>query len=118
MLLGDRRQTLIPDGIDASFVASMNVKSIIKAICNYYNLKRDEMLQCCRKGHIVQARHMTCYFLSINPGISLSCIGQLTGQRSHSSVIHSRDVIENLFLLYPSFERELRLLFEVLRIKQ
>lgn len=118
MLSKDRRQTLIPSGIDASFVASISADSIIETVCHYYNIRRGEMLQCCRKGRIVQARHMTCYFLSINPGISLMEIGRLTGQRSHSTVIHSRDVVESRFILYPYFERDLKLLFEVLRIKQ
>lgn len=68
---------------------------IIDSVCEYFNLKREELLGKKRNKEIVEPRQICMYIISQILDMPLLAIGQIFG-RDHTTVIHARDKISQL----------------------
>lgn len=69
--------------------------TIIDCVCEYFNLKREELLGKKRNKEIVEPRQICMYIISQILDMPLLAIGQIFG-RDHTTVIHARDKISQL----------------------
>ena len=113
----NRRKTKVPNGMDPAFINDLSTDVIIGIICKWYNIIPQDMPGNGHKRPYADARHMIVYFLSLKDELSLKAIGILTGNRSHASVINSRNNIENWMETNSAFARDIESLFEILRLK-
>ncbi|MBQ7194799.1 MAG: chromosomal replication initiator protein DnaA [Bacteroidales bacterium] len=84
----------------------VTIDKIQHAVCEYFNLSREEMLSKSRKRQIVQARQIAMY-LSRNliSGCSLSTIGSEIGGKDHATVLHSCNTVSDLMSTDKSFRQ-------------
>lgn len=91
---------------------------ILSAICIATNLNRNLILGRVRKRELTYARHLLAYILDIRKVDTLSGIGRMIGDRSHSTIIHSIELVEDLLsikddLMYPIYEKTKHILYEI-----
>ena len=70
-----------------------NADSIIKHVCKYFNITKDEMVGKRRNREFVEPRMFAVYLISEILNIPLAGIGQLMGGRDHATIIHARKKI-------------------------
>jgi len=69
---------------------------IIDAVCSHYDIVFDAMLKRTRKRKIVESRQIAMYLLCYYTTMPLKAIGELFGGYDHTTVIHSRQQINDL----------------------
>jgi chromosomal replication initiator protein len=74
----------------------LNLLKVIEVGSAYFNLPAWKITGKRGKQHISDARHMIISYIVKNSTLSLRGIGELFGDRDHSSVIHSRDTVKDL----------------------
>jgi chromosomal replication initiator protein len=88
----------------------VTVESIKAIVANHYNLPVEVLDSQSRKHHITLARQFAMYFIKKLLKMSLKEIGKNFGNRDHSTVLHSIQIIEN----YLQFDRVVRKSYEVI----
>ena len=69
---------------------------IIDCVCQYYSIKKDDLIGKKKNKEIVEPRQISIYLICEMLDLPLSSIGQLFGGRDHTTVIHSREKVTNL----------------------
>lgn len=72
----------------------INLK-VILGVSKYFNIGVDLIFAKTREWRIVYARHMVWYILREHYNLSYPYIGELTGGRDHTSIIHGVRRIKN-----------------------
>lgn len=62
---------------------------IIQSICNFYSVTEEQLKSSSRKRAFAKARHLAAYVLQTK-GFSFKHIGQMFGNRDHSTMIHAK----------------------------
>jgi chromosomal replication initiator protein len=73
--------------------ANANPQEIVAATAAYFGLTPDDLRAKTRKKNIAHARQVAAYLLREDTSRSLSEIGQLLGERGHSTVLRAHDKI-------------------------
>ena len=73
---------------------NINIDSITKIVCNYFNITENKLRDKTRKKEIVQARQLAMYLSKEMTNASLKTIGLHFGGRDHSTVIHACSSVE------------------------
>ena len=73
---------------------------IFNIICEEYKVEEKKLKSLSRVGKLVEARHMAMYLLMTETTLSCVKIGVMFN-RDHSSVLHARNKMLDLFKLYP-----------------
>ena len=75
----------------------VNMDTIVKTVCEYFNITRDMLLSKSRKRNIVQARQIAMYECrNLLQNCSLSTIGSELGGKDHATVLHSCTTVQDL----------------------
>jgi chromosomal replication initiator protein len=74
----------------------ITVEMIQKVVCEYFNLKPEELKAKTRRREIVQPRQIIMYFAKKYTKASLQVIGAMCGGKDHSTVLHACRNIEDL----------------------
>lgn len=82
--------------IDETKKEGSTTKSIIDAVCSFYEMDEKTIKTRTRKRHIVEARQIAMHLLHRNTKYSLSKIGIMMGFFDHSTVIHASKTVLNL----------------------
>jgi len=69
---------------------------IVDQVCKYFNVKKPDIVGKRRNRELVEPRHFAMYLISEFLNIPLVNIGQVLGNRDHSSVLHGRNKIQSL----------------------
>jgi chromosomal replication initiation ATPase DnaA len=69
---------------------------ILREVASVFNLPVEKIQSETRKTEIVIPRHMVCYLCWTLTGATLSQIGEIIGDRDHTTVINGRDVIQDM----------------------
>ena len=69
---------------------------IINVVCNYYNIKKEDLVGKKKNKEIVEPRQICMYLISEILELPLASIGSLFGGRDHTTVIHARDKVGSL----------------------
>lgn len=88
----------------------MNVEKILDIITQYYQIKKEEILNGNKTQKVSKARQVAMYFLKTYTNLSLTDIGKIFGGRSHTTVIKAFQKIDNLINTDEELKREIEIL--------
>ena len=74
----------------------ITIEAIQKMVCEYFAVPFNKLLEKTRKREIVQARQITMYLAKSFTKNSLKFIGEHSGGRDHTTVIHSCQTVKDL----------------------
>jgi len=111
-----RRATRVPNDTDPGIISKVPVDILIRTICNWNNIEPADLLSGSRKSDVREAKNLIAYFLTLREELFLFRICKLTGHKNHASVIHARNLVEDLMDVYPMYKCNLKLMFETLNL--
>lgn len=71
-------------------------EEVLKAICDFYNIKPTQIKGVKRDARLVRARQVCMYVFKYEGGLTYAEIGNLLGGRDHTTVMHGVEKIESL----------------------
>lgn len=75
----------------------LSIDKVQSAVCDYFNITREDILSRTRKRQIVQARQIAMYLSrKLVPNCSLSSIGAEIGGKDHATVLHACTTVGDL----------------------
>ena len=80
--------------------------AIIKATCNYFSIKKEELVGKNKRQEIVRARQICTYLMCEMLTLPLVSVGKEMGGRDHATVIYSRDKVVELMRMNDSVAKE------------
>lgn len=76
---------------------SITAELIMETVCNCLSIKMEELTSACRKRPLTEARYIAIYMIKIRfKEMTFKSIGQLFGNRDHSTIIYSIDTTNDL----------------------
>jgi len=96
----------------------VTVESIQKTICDYYNLKINDLKAKRRTKNIALPRQVAMYLARKHTATSFPIIGSKFGGRDHSTVIHAAKTIERKIKEDPQMQTTIEKLEKNLNIKR
>lgn len=93
---------------------STNLKNIIKAVAEFYDVSEKELLERSRKKEIVKPRQVIMYLLREELKSSFPFIGLKIGGRDHTTAIHACEKIKKEIELDSNLNDEINLIKEKL----
>ena len=85
----------------------VSVEYIQKTVCEFIGINADLLKQNTRKREVVNARQISMYLAKKYTKNSLKEIGRHFGNKDHSTVIHSIQVVDNLLEVDKKFREDL-----------
>lgn len=80
--------------------------SIIAAVCSYYKFRKEDILGKGKKADLVKARQICAYLICELLSLPLVAVGKLMGGRDHTTIMYSRDKVEDMIRLNEKIARE------------
>lgn len=80
--------------------------TIISAVCGYYKYKREDILGKGKKADLVKARQICAYLMCEMLSLPLISIGNIMGGRDHTTIMYSRDKVDELIRLNEKMAKE------------
>lgn len=103
-------QGVLADAISASYRKSTTPKEIIKIVAEFYNIGLDELSAHSRKQNIVKPRQIAMYLMRSEVDASFSLIGEMLGNRDHTTAMHAFNKIEQSASQDKNIEQDLNLI--------
>ena len=85
----------------------LTIDDILEKVCGHFRVEQRHVFSKSRKREYVQARQVSMYLAQKNTKMPAGRIGQLIGNRDHSTVIHSCNTIEKRLKIDKAFSAEL-----------
>ena len=95
----------------------LTVDDILEKVCAHFSVTTQNVFSRSRKRDYVLTRQVSMYFAQKYTKMPASRIGQLIGNRDHSTVIHSCSTIEQRLKVDKAFAEEIGSIENSLRIK-
>ncbi|MDY4556901.1 MAG: chromosomal replication initiator protein DnaA [Prevotella sp.] len=95
----------------------LTVDDILEKVCNHFNVTQQNVFSRSRKREYVLVRQVSMYLAQKYTKMPASRIGQLIGNRDHSTVIHSCSTIEKRMKIDKDFQNEMTEIEKSFRIK-
>ncbi|MFN8238605.1 MAG: helix-turn-helix domain-containing protein [Chitinophagales bacterium] len=95
------------------------VDTIVTTVCNYFNIKEEELKGKSRVGQLSDPRSM-CYNLIheyVRPVPSLSSIAQMFSRRDHSTIIHALRKFRNMYDTENLFRKQYHDITQIIDFK-
>ena len=96
----------------------LTIDDILEKVCRHYNVPQQHVFTKSRKRDYVQVRQVSMYLAQKYTKMPASRIGQLIGNRDHSTVIHSCNTIEQRLKVDKAFSDELSSIENSFKLKQ
>lgn len=96
----------------------LTVDDILEKVCVHYNVTQQNVFSRSRKRDYVIVRQVSMYFAQKYTKMPASRIGQLIGNRDHSTVIHSCSAIEKRLKVDKVFVEELNSIENSFKLKR
>ncbi len=84
----------------------LTIDDILEKVCRHYSVTQQSVLSRSRKRDYVVVRQLSMYFAQKYTKMPASRIGQLIGNRDHSTVVHSCSTIQHRLKTDKAFEAE------------
>jgi chromosomal replication initiator protein len=91
----------------------LTADDVLKAVSKVTEISIPQLKGKTRSRHIAHARHIVCYFLRKELKMHVVRVGELLGDRDHSTVIHACSKIDDC--IYIKDEETLHIIREVKR---
>ena len=98
-------------------VDKLKHEDIIKIVEDYYNIQRDILFQKPSPREITEKRQICQYFLKHYTKLSLSFIGEITGDRNHTTVIYSVRTVVDLNSYDKAIQKQVREIRNIINSK-
>ena len=85
----------------------LTIDDILEKVCGHYGVEQRYVYSKSRKREYVQVRQVSMYLAQKYTKMSAGRIGQLIGNRDHSTVIHSCNTVEQRLKIDKAFSAEL-----------
>jgi chromosomal replication initiator protein len=85
----------------------VSVEYIQKTVCEFIGISTELLKENTRKREVVNARQISMYLAKKYTKNSLKEIGRHFGNKDHSTVIHSIQVVENLLEVDKKFQEDM-----------
>jgi len=99
----------------SNVAARVSVDTILQAVCDYFELKINDVIGTCRMKKFAYPRHVGQYLCREMAGLSLPEIGARFGGKDHSTVLHACRKIERLTKTDPNVQSLLSYLMKKIR---
>ena len=86
----------------------LTIDDILEKVCRHYNVEQRQVFSKSRKREFVQVRQVSMYLAQKYTKMPAGRIGQLIGNRDHSTVIHSCNAVEQRLKIDTTFSDEIR----------
>ena len=96
----------------------LTIDDILEAVCGHFNVSQQHVFSKSRKRDYVLVRQVSMYLAQKYTKMPASRIGQLIGNRDHSTVIHSCSTIEQRLKVDKSFSAELSSIENSFKLKK
>ena len=96
----------------------LTIDDILEKVCRHYNVEQRQVFSKSRKRELVQVRQVSMYLAQKYTKMRASRIGQLIGNRDHSTVIHSCNAIEQRLKVDTTFSDEIRSIENSFKLKK
>lgn len=96
----------------------LTVDDILETVCSHYNVTQQNVLGKSRKRDYVIVRQVSMYFAQKYTKMPATRIGQLIGNRDHSTVIHSCSTVEKKLKTNKDFVAEIAEIENSFKLKQ
>jgi len=96
----------------------LTIDDILEKVCQHYNVTQQNVFSKSRKRDYVQVRQISMYLAHKYTKMPASRIGQLIGNRDHSTVIHSCSTVEQRLKVDKAFSDELSSIESSFRLKK
>ena len=80
--------------------------TIFSAVCTYYKVKRADIEGKGKKADLVKARQICAYLMCEMLSLPLVSVGKILGNRDHTTIMYSRDKVEELLNLNERYAKE------------
>ena len=81
-------------------------ENIISAVCGYYKFRREDLLGKGKKADLVKARQICAYLICEMLSLPLVSVGAIMGGRDHTTIMYSRDKVDELIKLNEKMAKE------------
>ena len=96
----------------------LTIDDILEKVCRHYNVEQRQVFSKSRKREFVQVRQVSMYLAQKYTKMPASRIGQLIGNRDHSTVIHSCNAVEQRLKVDTTFSDEIRSIENSFKLKK
>ena len=96
----------------------LTVDEILEKVCRHYNVEQRQVFSKSRKRDFVQVRQISMYLATKYTKMPAGRIGQLIGNRDHSTVIHSCNAIEKRLKIDKAFSAEISSIENSFKLKK
>ena len=96
----------------------LTIDDILEKVCRHYGVNQQHVFSKSRKRDYVQVRQISMYLAQKYTKMPASRIGQLIGNRDHSTVIHSCNTVEQRLKVDKSFSAELNSIENSFKLKK
>lgn len=77
-----------------NLVGKKTPREVLETVCNYFNVKQNDIKGTSRLARYVLPRQITMYLLRAELGLQLEAVANFLGGRDHTTVMHGVDKIE------------------------
>jgi len=96
----------------------LTIDDILETVCQHYNVSQQNVFSKSRKRDYVQVRQISMYLAQKYTKMPAGRIGQLIGNRDHSTVIHSCNTVEKRLKDDKAFSEELASIENSFKLKK
>ena len=96
----------------------LTIDDILEKVCRHYNVEQRQVFSKSRKRELVQVRQVSMYLAQKYTKMPAGRIGQLIGNRDHSTVIHSCNAVEQRLKVDITFSDEIRSIENSFKLKK
>jgi chromosomal replication initiator protein DnaA len=96
----------------------LTIDDILEKVCHHYGISQQSVFSKSRKRNYVQVRQISMYLASKYTRMPAGRIGQLIGNRDHSTVIHSCNIIEQRLKVDQAFQSEISSIENSFKLKK
>ena len=96
----------------------LTIDEILEKVCSHYKVEQRQVFSKSRKRDYVQVRQVSMYLAQKYTKMPAGRIGQLIGNRDHSTVIHSCNAIEQRLKVDMAFQAELSSIENSFKLKK
>ena len=89
-------RSALNDSVSESGAEEITPASVINAVTGFYGLTKSELVGKCKKQELVLPRQVCCYLMCELLSLPLMAIGKELGNRNHTTILYSRDKIEEM----------------------
>jgi len=96
----------------------LTIDDILEKVCHHYGVSQQNVFSKSRRQPFVQVRQISMYLAQKHTRLSAARIGQLIGNRDHSTVIHSCNTVEKRLKFDKAFLAELSSIENSFKLKK